>query len=522
MKKLKLKRFGVVTRAAITALVLAITPLTGVGLEMASAASQTAVWTGAGDGETFSDTANWQSGSAPQAGDILSFPTFPETTNSGSSNEQYLTNDLNLAWGGLTLGTASDSDYTIYNFVDPLQFASGATITDLNANGMTAYFEGGLTANGDLTLKSISPFQPLTINNGTLTIDSAHYDIANLGGSPQGIVLTGTSPKLSDDSPASASISLSAPITVSSSTASLEFGPYATGTCNMSGGTCTVHDTTYSISSPISLSANTPVTVYDQTTVNFTGAVTGGHQLTRSPTSAPTGVLNVGGTSLTQQPTTTNWTDNQQGQDETINDQETAVLDGTRQFVYVSPGGILKGTGTAAGISVAEGGTVAPGHSPGTLTVKEDLDIEGTYQAELKDTTAGDYDQIVINSGSVASPQVTLGADATLDLRLYSGYNIKTGDKFTIVDNQSGDPVSGTFKGLAEGAHITVGNVTFSISYVGGNGNDIVLTALNSGVAPAAPDTAAFQFVKQNPAIVAVLGIVSAAAVAFVLKRRTR
>ena len=45
----------------------------------------------------------------------------------------------------------------------------------------------------------------------------------------------------------------------------------------------------------------------------------------------------------------------------------------------------------------------------------------------------------------------------------------------------------GTFKDLPEGAEITVGGAIFKISYVGGDGNDIVLTALNDSVAPKDP-----------------------------------
>ena len=50
------------------------------------------------------------------------------------------------------------------------------------------------------------------------------------------------------------------------------------------------------------------------------------------------------------------------------------------------------------------------------------------------------------------------------------------GDTFTIINNDGSDAVTGTFDGLAQGATITDGNVTFTISYTGGNGNDVVLT----------------------------------------------
>src|SRR5262249_34658265 len=45
-------------------------------------------------------------------------------------------------------------------------------------------------------------------------------------------------------------------------------------------------------------------------------------------------------------------------------------------------------------------------------------------------------------------------------------------------------PVSGTFSGLPEGAVITLGGNQFRISYVGGDGNDLVLTAIATANKP--------------------------------------
>ena len=47
----------------------------------------------------------------------------------------------------------------------------------------------------------------------------------------------------------------------------------------------------------------------------------------------------------------------------------------------------------------------------------------------------------------------------------------------TLIDNDSTDPIFGTFAGLAEGASVTVGGLTFSITYIGGDGNDVVISA---------------------------------------------
>jgi hypothetical protein len=47
---------------------------------------------------------------------------------------------------------------------------------------------------------------------------------------------------------------------------------------------------------------------------------------------------------------------------------------------------------------------------------------------------------------------------------------------FRVIDNVGPDPVSGTFAGLPEGARMTAGSQRVNISYLGGTGNDVVLT----------------------------------------------
>jgi hypothetical protein len=49
------------------------------------------------------------------------------------------------------------------------------------------------------------------------------------------------------------------------------------------------------------------------------------------------------------------------------------------------------------------------------------------------------------------------------------------GQSFTIINNDGTDPVIGTFAGLPEGASVDAGAAHLHISYVGGDGNDVVL-----------------------------------------------
>ncbi len=61
------------------------------------------------------------------------------------------------------------------------------------------------------------------------------------------------------------------------------------------------------------------------------------------------------------------------------------------------------------------------------------------------------------------------------------GFLPTEGTQFIIVNNDGGDAVTGTFDGLAEGAVVSdsTGKFSFRVSYIGGSGNDVVLTMTN-------------------------------------------
>ncbi|QDU19645.1 autotransporter-associated beta strand repeat-containing protein [Urbifossiella limnaea] len=61
-----------------------------------------------------------------------------------------------------------------------------------------------------------------------------------------------------------------------------------------------------------------------------------------------------------------------------------------------------------------------------------------------------------------------------------TGPLVPMGQTVTLIDNLGADPVTGTFAGLPEGGVLTANGQTFTISYVGGDGNDVVLTPANT------------------------------------------
>jgi hypothetical protein len=70
---------------------------------------------------------------------------------------------------------------------------------------------------------------------------------------------------------------------------------------------------------------------------------------------------------------------------------------------------------------------------------------------------------------------------------ILSGPYFAEGTTFRIIDNDDTDAVVGTFNGLAEGATVRSlgGSQLFRVSYVGGTGNDVTLTALGKQSATA-------------------------------------
>ncbi len=144
----------------------------------------------------------------------------------------------------------------------------------------------------------------------------------------------------------------------------------------------------------------------------------------------------------------------------------------------VSVSGSLRGNGSVGDLrQVTSTGRILPGVVSGGTGVIATEDIEtGTgaqYTVNINGADPGTgYDQLS-TTGAVDVSGVTLEVDT-----FGSGFTPTTNQQFIIVSNDGTDPVSGTFTGVAEGGTVTVGDGpgTLTVSYVGGDGNDVVLT----------------------------------------------
>ncbi len=143
--------------------------------------------------------------------------------------------------------------------------------------------------------------------------------------------------------------------------------------------------------------------------------------------------------------------------------------------VTVNSGGTLGGTGTISGtVMVNSGGNLSPGNSPGILTTTGSVTLAATsnFRVDINGATVGtQYDQLIV-TGTIditgSNLKVTVGGTLTI------------GDQYTIINNEGPDAVTGTFANLAEGGRFNSGGNAFTISYVGGSGNDVALTSVTA------------------------------------------
>ena len=156
------------------------------------------------------------------------------------------------------------------------------------------------------------------------------------------------------------------------------------------------------------------------------------------------------------------------------------LVDGTvaNSAVSVDSMTALGGSGAVGSIAAASSSTLLVGGATDTGVpsgVHGILDSgpvtlnSSTVFFDVAGGTAGSgYDQLKVTGA------IDLGNSV---LTLTSALVLPPDGTFTIIDNDGGDPVVGTFAGVAEGATIgTEGGGVFTLSYQGGDGNDVVLT----------------------------------------------
>ena len=202
-------------------------------------------------------------------------------------------------------------------------------------------------------------------------------------------------------------------------------------------------------------------------TYAFTGAITGSGEVT----------FIGGGTVLFSAP----YTGAVMVDDSTV---QLVAASSTGSTFTVNEGGKLSGTASIGGLIVNDGGVVAPGYSPGTLTVNGPVAFNAGAVYQVDVTVAGGHDLIT------ATGAVTLSSQASVEVLATPGRYPST-DKITILSTSS--TLTGTFGSVtSDFAFLTpeltydAKNVFLTLVYNGFNFIDYAHTPNQANVAVAA------------------------------------
>jgi autotransporter-associated beta strand protein len=151
--------------------------------------------------------------------------------------------------------------------------------------------------------------------------------------------------------------------------------------------------------------------------------------------------------------------------------QGKTIINGSQPLIPVTVdlGATLGGSGTVGNITA--NGTLSPGNSLGILNSSNvTFSSSGELNVELAGPGPGTgYSQLNVTGANTL-------ANATLVLTPAFTTPVAIGQQFDILDNEGSEPVTGIFNGLPEGAALSTGGYNFNIFYLGGTGNDVVLT----------------------------------------------
>lgn len=95
--------------------------------------------------------------------------------------------------------------------------------------------------------------------------------------------------------------------------------------------------------------------------------------------------------------------------------------------LYVGPGALLAGSGEVTGNVVVNGGTIAPGSSPGTVQINGDLQLlaGSVLQMEIGGLTPGtEYDRLIVTGNSTLAGEV--------EISFVNGFVPQVGDSFEL------------------------------------------------------------------------------------------
>ncbi|MEM1159079.1 MAG: autotransporter domain-containing protein, partial [Verrucomicrobiota bacterium] len=325
------------------------------------------------------------------------------------------------ASGGTALTVGNSDDSTFQGVIEDHTSGSGSV---LKSGTGTVTFSGASTYSGSTTISegTLQIGNSLALQNSTVSIDvDDGLDVNGIDATLGGLEGTGTLDLgttsitiggNNEDTTYSGVISGTGSVTKSGTgTTTLSGDNTYTGTTTISGGILQVGDG----GSAGALAGN----IINNANLIFN----------RSSASTYAGDISGTGTFMKQGSGTLTLTGTHSYTGATAIDAGILQINGSlgNTAVAVNNGATLGGSGTiTGGVTVNSGGTLAPGNSPGTLTLGSlTLNAGSTTQFEINGTTAGtDYDQIVVTG--------TAQLAGTAELSF--GFTPSNGDTFTLID----------------------------------------------------------------------------------------
>ena len=364
--------------------------------------------------------------------------------------------------GGLqSIGSNTWSGEITIDKTSSLSANSGNELTILgnitqNANAINS--KSQLIKIGAGTVKISGPTTlslPVSVQEGTLLIQNNN----SLGTGAGGTITVSTS-----GSTGPATLAIQNSITVGNRTLSLD----GTGVGGVGALRSLSGSNTWTSNITLAGTSQTSSIGVDQDTLVVSGKIDGGSTILRKDGA---GTLVITGSGNTQASTL-------------VNGGSLIQLGSDNVPVSIQSGSLFQGTGKSGNVTInfGQAGVVNAGVgsknvgilNTGAFTLASSsgvLGVDLNSQANGAPAAGNDYDQINVQGNVLLTNNPALSLSVNFNPTLI-------GTKYTIINNDGSDAVVGTFAGLAEGATVSNNNYSYRISYVGGDGNDVTLTAL--------------------------------------------
>ncbi len=235
----------------------------------------------------------------------------------------------------------------------------------------------------------------------------------------------------------------------------------------------------------LSTSGSTLTLASGTTAIPATSGASTGATLTITGSTTPTNVLINGGAGTLTLATSTNTTSSSGalvlGSPVVINGINSTA--GTLTLSQTGASALTGGTALVTTQNIAAGGTLSLPLtiSSGTVSLQNATTLNSSLQLQNNATLS-----VSLGNGTAGSGgSITVAGDVVLsgNLAVAAPANLPVGSSFVILNKTSAGIIAGRFSGQPQGSIISLSGNDFVISYTGGDGNDVTLTALSKAQA---------------------------------------